>query len=212
MLFTISWRNIWRSKTRSLVVMAAIILGVWALTFMLSFSTGMVKSYVNNAIENEISHIQIHDSLFLEDRESKYFMTNASEKLDEIKSTDGIQDATSRTLVNGMLTSSKGARGIQIRAVDAEQEAQVTKLDRKIVEGEYFTDGKKNQLLLSKRLVSKLKLKLRSKVVLTFQNNEGEITAASFRVAGIFESGNTPFDEMNVFVKKKDLNKLFWRI
>lgn len=209
MLFTISWRNIWRSRTRSMVVMGAIILGVWALIFMISFSTGMIKSYVNNAIQNEISHIQIHNPDFMEDKESKYFMESISEKVDYIATQDAVQSVTARTIANGMLSSSKGARGITIRAVDPSTEAAVTKIDGKIVEGEYFTDDKKNQLLVSTRIAQKLKVKLRSKVVLTFQDKDGEITAAAFRIAGLFESGNTPFDEMNVFVKKTDLNRIF---
>ena len=50
MLLTIAWRNIWRSRTRSLVVIGAIVMGIWALVFMISFTVGMVKSYVDNAI------------------------------------------------------------------------------------------------------------------------------------------------------------------
>ena len=208
MLFTISWRNIWRSKTRSIDDIRAIILGVWALIFMISFSTGMIKSYVSNAIQNEISHVQVHHSEFMEDKESKFYMTDSKEKLQFIATMEGIQSATSRTIANGMLTSSKGARGIMIRAVEPETEAAVTKINEKIVEGEYFTEGKRNQLLVSRRIADKLKVKLRSKVVLTFQDLEGEITAAAFRISGVFESGNTPFDEMNVFVTKDNMNQL----
>lgn len=190
--------------------MIAIILGIWALTFLLGFTEGMVKSYVNNAVENEISHIQIHDSLFLEDKESKYFMQGIGGKLEKIRVEETVAATTSRMLVNGMLSSSKGgARGVLIRGVNPEREASVTNLDQKIIEGSYFAEGKKNQLLVSERQAEKLKLKLRSKIVLTFQDKDSEITAAAFRVAGIYKSGNGLFDEMNVFMREKDLNKYF---
>ena len=209
MLFTISWRNIWRSRTRSLVVMGAIVLGIWALIFMISFSTGMVKSYISKAIENEISHIQLHHPGFLEDKEVKYYIGGTDEVLAKITARPGVQATASRTICNGMLTSSKGARGITIRAIDPDAESKLTKIDQKIIEGDYFKAKKKNQVLISERIANKLKLKLRSKVVLTFQDLNGEIVAAAFRVGGIFATGNTPFDEMNIFVKRKDLNKLF---
>jgi hypothetical protein len=32
MLFTIAWRNVWRNKTRSAVVMVALSLGLWAIS------------------------------------------------------------------------------------------------------------------------------------------------------------------------------------
>lgn len=208
MLFKISWRNIWRSRTRSMVVMGAIILGVWAVMFMISFSVGLVKSYINNAIEHEISHIQIHQPEFVEDKELKYTLENGTTELEKLQNLAGVQAATVRTIVNGMLSSSKGARGIQIKGVQPNTEAATTKLDTKIVEGDYLNGKKKNAILISRRLADKLKLKLRKKVVLTFQDFDREITAGAFRISGIFETGNTPFDEGHVFVQQSDLNRL----
>ena len=46
----LAWKNIWRSRIRSLVVIASIIVGVWAVIFLMSFSLGMGDSYVKNAI------------------------------------------------------------------------------------------------------------------------------------------------------------------
>ena len=37
MLGTIAWRNVWRSRGRSLVVISSIVVGIWALIFMLGF-------------------------------------------------------------------------------------------------------------------------------------------------------------------------------
>jgi ABC-type antimicrobial peptide transport system permease subunit len=45
-------------------------------------------------------------------------------------------------------------------------------------------------------------------MVLTFQGLDREITAAAFRVVGIFDTGNTPFDGGTVFVEREDLNRL----
>lgn len=208
MLAKISWRNIWRSRTRSLVVIGAIMLGVWAVVFMISFSMGLVKSYINNSIKHQISHIQLHHPDFKEDREIKYFITEAGQKLEQLKATEGIQAATMRTIVNGMLSSSRGARGMEIKAVEPETEKATTQLDSKIVEGDFLTREKKNPILVSQRIANKLSLKIRSKVVLTFQDFDGEIIAGAFRIVGLFDTGNSPFDESHVFINRKDLNRL----
>ena len=76
MIFKIAWLNIWRSPLRSFVVLGSVMIGVWALISLLSFSFGMIKSYVNNAIRIQTSHIQIHNPEFKEDQEVKYFMEN----------------------------------------------------------------------------------------------------------------------------------------
>ncbi len=207
MLFKVAWRNVWRSRTRSLVVVGAIIIGVWSIIFLLGFMGGFTESYINNAIENQISHLQLHAPQFLEDKELQYKFDNASTKQAEITQQTGVEAACVRTISSVMLASSKGARGIIARGVDAEAEAKVTKLDTKIVEGDYFND-KKNPMLLSKRIAEKLRLKIRSKVVLTFQDFDGEIVSAAFRIAGLFDTGNAPFDESTLFVRRSDINRL----
>ncbi len=208
MILTMAWRNIWRSKTRSMVVMGAIILGVWAVIFLISFSSGMVNSYINNAIENETSHIQIHNPAFLKDMEVRYHIGDPEAKLQAVEREAGVRAATLRSLTNAMLASSKGARGVRIRGIELQAEAAVSNLHEKIVEGKYLEEEERNPILVSRRLADKLKVKLRSKVVLTFQDLEGEITAAAFRISGLFDSGNTPFDESMAFIRRKDLNRL----
>ena len=76
------------------------------------------------------------------------------------------------------------------------------------MEGDYFPEKGKNPILLSKTLAQKLKVKIRSKVVLTFQDKNLDITAGAFRVVGTFDTGNKPFDEGNVFVRRADINRL----
>jgi len=49
--------------------------------------------------------------------------------------------------------------------------------------------------------------KINSKIVITLQAIDGNITWLLFRVAGIYKTNDTRFDEMNVFVLANDLNK-----
>lgn len=208
MIFKIAWRNIWRSKVRSLVVITSVALGVWAVIFLISFSSGMVNSYINNTIQNEISHIQIHHPDFPEEKDIQYDLPNPEQLLKEVRQTTGVKAASLRTISTGMLSSSKGARGVMISGVDPDSEQEVTHLNKNIVEGDYLDIEKRNPLLISKDMAEKMNVRLRSKMVLTFQNLDGDITAGAFRIAGLFDTGNNAFDEFRVFVRKDDLSRL----
>ena len=107
-----------------------------------------------------------------------------------------------------MIASGNYTRGVMIRGIDPKQEQKITTISDKLIDGTYFETQKKNPVLVSKKLAKKLNAKLRSKLILTFQDLEGTITAGAFRVVGIFESGNTPFDEGNIFVSRSDINRL----
>ncbi len=183
-------------------------IGIWAIITLMSFSYGMIVSYVNNAIRMETSHLQIHHPNFKEDYEIQYFIANPDAELAAIRQNEYVESATARSLVNGMLATARGTRGVTIRGIEPESEIRLTKFDEKIIDGSYINPLKKNQLLISKRLAEKLKLKLRKKVVLQFQDLNREIVAGAFRIAGIFDTGNAPFDEANIFVNKTDLNRL----
>lgn len=208
MIPILAWRNLWRNPTRTLVLIGAIALGVWAGLFMTGFATGMIKSYISNAIDQIVSHIQIHHPKFSEDQDVKFMLDQPDQYAAEIAQREEVKAVVVRTLATGMISSAKGARGIKVKGINPEQESAVTGLDQRIVEGEYFAGKRKNELLISRAIAEKLKVKIRSKLVLNMQDLEGEITPAAFRVVGIFHTGNKPFDEGHVFVQRKDLNRL----
>lgn len=208
MLFTISWRNVWRNRTRSFVILGAITVGVWSVIFLISLITGMVNGYINSSIQNSISHIQLHQPDFIKDKESRFFIPNASRALPAIEKVKGVKAVSLRSLTNAMVSSGKGARGVQVNGIDPAFERKVTLLSEKIVEGNYFDGKKRNPLIISVRLAGKLGVKLRSKVVLTFQDLDANITAGAFRIVGLFDTGNNIYDEREVFVLRKNLNRL----
>lgn len=54
-ILSLSWKNIWRNKARSLVVIVAVILGTGAGVFMSAFMYGMSMQMVQSEIENHTS-------------------------------------------------------------------------------------------------------------------------------------------------------------
>lgn len=208
MILIMAWRNIWRSTTRSMVVIVAIALGIWAAMFMSGFATGMARSYVNNAITNVVSHIQIHEPNYADENNVKLRIEQPKAVSKRVKEIPFVQAVSVRSLANGMISTAKGARGIRVKGIVPEDEALTSALNTNIIEGEYLSLDKRNPILISRDLAEKLGAKLRSKMVLTFQNLNNEIVAGAFRVVGIFDTGNDGFDQAHVFVVRADLNRL----
>ena len=120
MLALIAWRNIWRNKFRSIILIFSIALGLWAALFFIAWGWGMNLQRVNSAIQTEISHIQIHHRQYLKDQDEKFVFQN--EKLIEnLEGHDSIKAFSGRLLVKGMISSSRGTGGIMIKGVDPEQ-------------------------------------------------------------------------------------------
>ena len=106
-----------------------------------------------------------------------------------------------------MLSNSNGSYGIQVKGINPSEEIKVTNTYEKIIEGEYFKSKRDNTILVGKKLADRLNLKIKSKVVITFQDQSNELTSLLYRVEGIFRSGNSRYDEANVFVRNSSINK-----
>ena len=206
-LIKISWRNIWRNKLRSLVVIISIVFGLLGGIIIIAMSYGLNEERMNNAVDTYLSHIQIHNNLFSEDYNIKHTINNLDVIEKAINEDERVVSYSKRIVLNGMLSNSNGSYGIQVKGIDPDEEIKVTNTHEKIIDGEYFRSKRDNTILVGKKLADKLNLKLKSKVVITFQDENYELTSLLYRVEGIFRSGNSRYDEMNVFVKNKSITK-----
>ncbi|MEL6696829.1 MAG: FtsX-like permease family protein [Bacteroidota bacterium] len=219
MLIQIAWKNIWRNKLRSLVVILAVAIGLLSGAFLMSFSYGINQERSRNIIETKISHVQIHQPEFRLEQKANALIAEGGQATTDLLQRPEVKAVASRLLVSGMFSTTKGANGVQINGIDPEQEAHVTKLPERLTHGTYFEGNKRNPILIGESLAEKIGLQrvdeagnvsynLRKRVVLTFQIPGGETQAAQFRIVGTFKSLNSKVDETQVYVKRSDLAAL----
>jgi ABC-type lipoprotein release transport system permease subunit len=210
MVVLIAFKNVWRNKVRSLVVITAIFLGLMGGIFTASIITGMVEQKIRTGINNETAHIQIHHPEFMRNLEPGYRIVHPDSIVELISEIPAVQGVCARTRITGMAASPNSSAGVQILGVDPLREKMVSNLFETIPDssGGFFTGSLKNQLVLGRKLADKLKVKLKSKVVLRFQNGDGNLSEAAFTVNGIFQTANNVFDETNLFVRKSDMDQL----
>ncbi|MGE5393820.1 MAG: ABC transporter permease [Candidatus Saccharibacteria bacterium] len=208
MIIAVAWRNIWRSKTRSVVILVAICLGLSSGIFYMGFYRGMVDQRINTAIQTEASHVQVHHKEYLNNPDKKFIIAHGDSLSMLIKSTSGVKATSNRIIINTMIQSPTTGAGVKITGIVPGDEKQVTNLYTKVIEGAYFEQSKRNPIVIGRKLADKLKVKLKSKVVISLQDMTGNMTAASFKVEGIFETSNTAFDESCVYVRSSDLGRI----
>ncbi|MEM8893201.1 MAG: ABC transporter permease, partial [Bacteroidota bacterium] len=208
MILSLAWKNIWRSKKRSFVVIGAIIVGVWALIFMFAFYNSFIEAFSRNGVNHDYSHIQVHHPDYLIEPGLEFRLSEVDKLEQFLGQSSNVQSWSGRQIVNGMLASPKASLGVQIYGVLPESEGQTTGLEEQLTDGTYFSAIKRNPILISEKLADKLKVKVRSKVVITLQKLDREITAASFRVEGIFKSKSPRINESAAYVRLSDLQAL----
>ena len=208
MIPIMAWRNIWRNKTRSIVIMLSIAIGLFSGIALLALYQGMMKGRVKTVIYSEVGHLQIHHPEFKKDFIPEFTIPDGQIILKKMTEMSEVKLAVPRSITTGMLSTPGGSAGVQINGVIPEQEYKVSQLKKKIIEGNTFDPEKKNQVIIGKKLAIKLKLIVGSKLVLTFIDSSDEIVAGAFRVSAIYQSDNAPLDELNVYVTMRELSHM----
>lgn len=203
-----AWRNIWRNKTRSIVIALSVATGLFAGLAVLALHKGMLKSRIRTVIDREIGHLQLHHPQFKEDFDPQYLPGIGAEELNAKEWATLVKSVAGRSVTQAMLSTTTGSAGVQVNGVIAAAENDVSQLGAKIKEGPGLSGKKKNEIIISRKLAGKMKLRLGSKVVLTFADTAANIVAAAFRINGIFQTDNSPLDERNVYVTRTALNQL----
>ena len=208
MIWSIAWRNVWRNKVRSSIVIIAVCLGLMSGVFSAAFMKGWMGQRMDAVLLTEMSYIQIHHPEFKENYEFTYFVDNSDKIVQDIKSLDPTIKLSKRMVINSMVASAETGTGVMIKGIDPEMEKEVTNIYTKIVEGAYFEGISKNPVVIGKKLADKLDVSIRNKIIVTVQDQDGNVTSGAFRVAGIYKTSNTTFDGSTIFVRNNDLATL----
>lgn len=206
LLLAVAWRNVWRNPFRSLILMGSVILGLWAGVFIIGFYQGMIEQRVRAGIE-EVGHLQIHAPGFVPEYRASEAVPQGDSLARAIESR-GLGFAAPRLLAQGMVSTARFSSGVEIRGVDSAAEAGVSRLPSKVESGTFFGDKYSHPVVIGRRLARKRGLGLGSKLVLTFPDSAGDLAAAAFRVAGLFSTADSRFDEGTVFVPRERLRTL----
>ena len=208
MLLTLAWRNIWRNKKRSLIIISAIAVGLCCGLFSSATMFGMWDSMINTTIDRDLGHFQIHSKAFEDEKLLTDTIPNFENVISTIKTNKNVTGVSSRILIEGMASSATTSNGVRILGINTETEKKVTSVYKQIVKGSYFEENWKNQIVIGEKLADNLGIKEKSKIVLGFQGIDGSIIYGAFRVTGIFKTESSIFDKSNVFVKEDDILRL----
>jgi ABC-type lipoprotein release transport system permease subunit len=203
MMLALAWKNIWRNKKRSLIILIATAIGLTAGLFTVGMITGMYDSVVYSGINREIGELQIHTSAFKKDQLISQNLPQPDSIMNIVKKYPNIKSAASHSLIEGMASSPTSSSGGIIIGINPDGEKQVTSISKSLIDGSYLEEP--NTVLIGNKLAEKLKLKLRSKIVLSFSGLDGSIIYGAFRISGIYRTESTNFDASNIFISRSDL-------
>ncbi|MBN2662861.1 MAG: ABC transporter permease [Bacteroidales bacterium] len=271
MLLSLSWKNIWRKPSRSIVLIIAIAIGLTGGVFTIALADGMLEQRNQEVIDQQYSHIQIHNKEFYDNPKVKDSIPNTHELTLYLSEREDIQNFTSRLKFLGMANSTRSTQGVMICGIDPDDEMLVTTIHDCLIDtsSSYLTAQSTNQIVISTKIAQSLMLvtyelnqddidllllskfkpelldkllpiidvstrsknafkdslrkylssdeyenyaevftkqsteyKLNKKIILRFNDINGNLIDEAFKIIGIYETNDAMFDNLNIFVNK----------
>ncbi len=160
-IWSIAWKNVWRNKRRSLVVIAAVTIGIISGVLLIGIWQGWTEQRLHDAIYNEVSHVQVHNNEYLKNEEIDLTVKNPDDIIHCIDSLQEVSAWTKRTKIVAMANTPWANTGVILFGIDPEKEKQVTEISKKILPGagEYPDTNNPGCILISDKTAEILKLK-----------------------------------------------------
>jgi len=210
MLITIAWRNLWRNHRRSLIMLAAIAMGLWGMIWMTALMRGMVDQMIDNAISTLSGHIQIHAEGYLDDPSIEHTLPAVAQnpQLHTLLNSQQVTAWSQRIRVPAVIRSERDVYGITLVGIDPQREQGLSFIADSVAEGQYLESVDDRHVLLGRKLAEQLETKLGRRIVIMSQDPDNNIAERGFRIGGIYDTDLQATETSYVFAGIETVRKM----
>jgi ABC-type lipoprotein release transport system permease subunit len=204
----LAWRNLWRNHRRTLIMLGAVVVGVWAMIFMTALMRGMVDDMVKDGIRTLPGHVQVHHPSFQDDPSVANSLDPPTDTLLEVLDRPEVVAWASRIKVPAVVSSERSTRGVVLVGIDPERERDLSFVAGDMAEGRFLESPEDQGLVVGRRLLERLETDLGKRVVVMSQDRENEIADRGFRVVGVYDSRLQAQEEGFIFAGRATVQRL----
>jgi len=207
-VMTLAWRNLWRNPRRTLIMLTAIVIGIWAMIFMTALIRGMVNDMVRDGIRTLPGHVQIHHPGFRDDPSVENLMAVPDKRLVASLDKPDVVVWTSRVRVPAVISSERDTRGVTLYGIDPQPETRLSFVANDIVDGRFLTGPNDHGIILGRKMAENLDTRLGKRIVIMTQGADNEVVDRGFRIVGIFETSIKAYEESMAFTGLATMQQL----
>jgi ABC-type lipoprotein release transport system permease subunit len=204
----LAWRNLWRNHRRTLIMLLAISVGVWAMIFMTALMRGMVDEMVRDGINTLPGQVQIHHPEFRDDPSIDNSLAMPGPNLLNALASPEVTGWTSRVRVPAMISSERDSRGVTLLGVDPDGEVALGFDPGSIVQGRFLSGPDDKGLVIGKKLLERLETDLGKRVVVMSQDPDNNVADRGFRIVGIYKAKLAGLEEAFIYAGRSTVQSL----
>jgi len=204
----LAWRNLWRNHRRTVIMLLAIAVGVWAMIFMTALMRGMVDEMIRDGINSLPGYVQIHHSEYRDDPSIDNSLSAPGPDFLIALDSPEVAGWTSRVRVPAMISSERDSRGVTLLGVDPGGELALGFDPDSIVAGRFLEGPDDNGLVIGRKLLERLETDLGKRVVVMSQDPENNVADRGFRIVGVYKAKLASLEEAYIYAGRSTVQSL----
>jgi ABC-type lipoprotein release transport system permease subunit len=193
MYLSLSWRNLWRNKKRTVIASASIFFAVLLAVLMRSGQHGSYAYMIHSSAKLFTGYLQVQGKGYWENRSLDKSISLPAAQIDSLAEIPHVTSVTPRLEAFALISHKANTKVAEVIGIDPAVEDSMTGLRSRIAAGEYLTRDA-GGLLIGQGLAEVLNAGVGDSLVLYGQGYHGQIAAARLPISGILK---LPFPSMN---------------
>ena len=207
----LAWRNIWRHRRRTVIVVIAMAMSLWLMMFYDGFVAGFNNAIYGNAIKFLGGNIQIHAEGY-SDNSSKISLlplVDDQAAVEAALAQPNVVAASRRIITGGLATTREGAFPVSITGIEPEAELPVSLPAQNITSGRYLQADDLDSVLIGQGLASAMGVEVGDRFTLAGRSTHEQMRQRTVTVVGIFDLGMAQVEKRSVFMSLKEAQDLY---
>jgi len=152
----LAWRNIWRHRRRTVIVVLAIGLTMWMMMMYDGMVGGFKQAIYGNAIKVLGGNVQVHAVGYQEKAAQAPLLALADGPaiVKAALAQPQVVAASQRIITGGLASSREGAFAVSIVGIEPEKELPVSLVGQKVALGRYLTAADQDMVYIGKGLAT----------------------------------------------------------
>lgn len=207
----IAWRNVWRHRRRTVIIMLAMGLTLAMMMVYDGLIDGFNQAIYGNAIRVLGGNIQIHAAGYRENVDSNPLLPLPSDTavVQTVLQDPEVISATRRIQTGGLASSREGAFPVSIIGVEPEAEAPVSLVAQRITEGRDLRSDDADVVLLGRGLADVMDVKTGDRITLVGSDLHKQNRQRTMTVIGIYDLGLPSTEKKTVFISLSEAQNLY---
>src|SRR5512144_721163 len=207
----LAWRNIWRHKRRTVIIVLAMSLSLALMMFYDGLMNGFTDAIYGNAVKVLGGNIQVHAEGYRAQANSTPLLplADAQAVVSAAEANPLVVAATQRINTGGLVTSREGAFAVGITGLEPEKELKVNIIGQYVNDGRNLTSDDTDSILIGKGLADAMNVKVGDRISMVGRSQHKEMRQRTMTIVGIYDLGMADIEKQTVYISLNEAQSLY---